>query len=160
MTDEFKAGIIVHRFNFMITISQLKKVDKKILDDINNLLPQLSEKAKQFSLKELQGILKQSSRVFLVAKEKSDVIGTGVLLMMRKFIGLCATIEDVVVDEKYRGKGIGKALMEKLIEIAKKRGVQHIDLTSRLEREDANAFYQRLGFERRNTNVYRLKFKA
>ncbi|MBI3335705.1 MAG: GNAT family N-acetyltransferase [Candidatus Portnoybacteria bacterium] len=140
----------------MIKISQLKKANNETLDDINRLLPQLSEKAKFFSLKELRGIANQKHIVFLAAKDGEHIIGMGLLYMMRKEIGLCATIEDVVVDERYRGKGIGKALMERLITEAKNRKVLHIDLTSRPEREEANEFYKKLGFERRNTNVYRL----
>lgn len=146
-------------FSFMVTISRLERVTGQALGDINHLLPQLSQEGRAFSLKELQETCKQKNLVWLTVKEGKHIIGVASLCMMRKFIGLCATIEDVVIDERYRGKGIGKLLMEKLISQARKRGVLYIDLTSRPEREQANAFYQALGFKKRDTNVYRLKIK-
>ena len=70
--------------------------------------------------------------------------------------GLRAWIEDVVVDESARGRGIGAALNRRAIEIARQAGARTVDLTSRPDREAANRLYARLGFNQRNTNVYRL----
>ncbi|MEK7060924.1 MAG: GNAT family N-acetyltransferase, partial [Patescibacteria group bacterium] len=66
---------------------------------------------------------------------------------------------DIVVDEEYRGKGIGTKLITAAINQARKEGVKHIDFTSRPQRVAANRLYQRLGFKKRETNVYRLNFK-
>jgi ribosomal protein S18 acetylase RimI-like enzyme len=66
-----------------------------------------------------------------------------------------AWIEDVVVDDAARGKGVGAALNERAIEVARGLGARTVDLTSRPSREAANRLYQRLGFEPRETNVYR-----
>ena len=66
-------------------------------------------------------------------------------------------IEDVVVDEKYRGRGIATKLVNYAIEKAKNNGVISLDLTSRPERENASKLYLKLGFKKRNTNVYRIK---
>ncbi|HUY17548.1 MAG TPA: hypothetical protein VMV11_08300 [Acidimicrobiales bacterium] len=41
------------------------------------------------------------------------------------------------------------------VDEARRRSVRSIDLTSRPSREVANALYRKLGFERRETNVYR-----
>ena len=65
-------------------------------------------------------------------------------------------IEDVVVDESARGHGVGAALVFEAIELAKRRGARHVNLTSRSSREEANRLYQRAGFVIRDTNVYRL----
>ena len=69
--------------------------------------------------------------------------------------GRRAWIEDVVVDENARGKGVGQLLNERALEIAKVAGARTVDLTSRPSREAANRLYQRLGFVERETNVYR-----
>ena len=69
--------------------------------------------------------------------------------------GTKAWVEDVVVDDGARGKGVGKSLMRHAMEQAKKLGAKTVDLTSRPSREAANKLYQSLGFETRETNVYR-----
>ena len=69
--------------------------------------------------------------------------------------GTRAWIEDVVVDESARGRGVGEALNRRAMKIALERGAQTIDLTSRPAREAANRLYQRLGFAARETNIYR-----
>jgi ribosomal protein S18 acetylase RimI-like enzyme len=66
-----------------------------------------------------------------------------------------AWIEDVIVDADARGKGVGEALSREAIRIAASRGARTIELTSRPSREAANRLYQRLGFQPRETNVYR-----
>jgi len=80
------------------------------------------------------------------------------LIVMKIPTGNKAWIEDVVVDQSARGKGLGKALMNYAHVKAKKLGVKSIDLTSRPSRESANKLYQNLGYEIRETNVYRHKF--
>jgi ribosomal protein S18 acetylase RimI-like enzyme len=71
--------------------------------------------------------------------------------------GLRAWIEDVVVDEDARGRGVGAALNQVAIALADELGARTIDLTSRPSREAANRLYQRLGFVARETNVYRFE---
>jgi len=74
--------------------------------------------------------------------------------------GQRAWIEDVVVHEDARGLGIGESLTLAAVNEARERGVRSIDLTSRPSREAANALYQKLGFERRETNVYRFVIES
>ena len=74
--------------------------------------------------------------------------------------GLRAWIEDVVVDENARGRGIGELLNRRAIEIAVSEGAKTIDLTSRSSRSAANRLYQRLGFVARDTNIYRYEAEA
>ena len=69
--------------------------------------------------------------------------------------GIKAWIEDVVVDENARGKGVGKILMNHAMEEARSLGAKSLDLTSRSSREAANKLYQAIGFQERETNVYR-----
>jgi ribosomal protein S18 acetylase RimI-like enzyme len=69
--------------------------------------------------------------------------------------GVRAWIEDVVVDDGSRGAGVASALVAAALERAQEQGARTVDLTSRPDREAANRLYVRLGFERRETNVYR-----
>ena len=91
----------------------------------------------------------------LVAVEDGTILGALTLVTFRIPTGLRAWIEDVVVDDAARGKGVGAALNNRAIELAAEHGARTVDLTSRPSREAANRLYQRLGFERRETNVYR-----
>ena len=68
-----------------------------------------------------------------------------------------AWIEDVVTDETARGRGVGEALTLRAVELAGAAGARTVELTSRPSREAANRLYLRLGFETRETNVYRLE---
>ena len=72
--------------------------------------------------------------------------------------GRKAWIEDVVVDQNYRGKGYGKVMIEKVMELCRNKGNVTLMLTSRPSRIVANQLYQSLGFEKRETNVYKMKF--
>ena len=76
--------------------------------------------------------------------------------------GWKAWIEDVVVDAQYRGKGYGKLLVNHAIDVIREKaqtyGNLSLMLTSRPSRISANQLYQQLGFEKRETNVYKMKF--
>jgi ribosomal protein S18 acetylase RimI-like enzyme len=78
------------------------------------------------------------------------------LVTFRIASGLRAWIEDVVVSDSARGRGVGEALSRAAIERARDQGARTVELTSRPQRTAANALYQKLGFIRRDTTVYRL----
>lgn len=67
-----------------------------------------------------------------------------------------AWIEDVVVDDRYRGRGFGKSLVAHAIEFVKSKDIPLLMLTSNPKRTAANKLYQDLAFERKETNVYRM----
>ena len=80
------------------------------------------------------------------------------MVLFRIPTGVRAMIEDVVVDEALRGRGIGEALSREALKVARENGARTVDLTSRPSREAANRLYQRIGFKLRDTNVYRYSF--
>lgn len=88
-----------------------------------------------------------------VTEEK--IVGALTLVIFRIPTGLRAWIEDVVVDEAARGHGVGAALTKTAVRIAQGEGARTIDLTSRPSREAANRLYERLGFQLRDSRVYR-----
>ena len=69
--------------------------------------------------------------------------------------GVRAWIEDVVIDDAVRGNGVAAALVRPPLDLAVAFGARTVDLTSRPDREAANRLYVEMGFEARQTNVYR-----
>ncbi len=104
---------------------------------------------------ELAAIIANDSCDVLVAKDGDSIVGSLTLVVFPIPTGIRAWIEDVVVDESARGKGVGEALNTFALQRARERGAKTVDLTSRPSREAANRLYQRLGFVARDTNVYR-----
>ena len=85
-----------------------------------------------------------------------EILGTLTLVTFPIPTGLRAWIEDVVVDEAARGRGVGAALTQEAVRLAHEAGARTVDLTSRPSREAANRLYERLGFQMRDSKVYRL----
>lgn len=140
----------------MADIVQLKSADEGSLIEINALLRQLSLTHKQTSLDDLQQVLHSPETEVWVAKESGGIVGMAALVLILKPGGVVGRIEDVVVDEGQRGKGLGRLLMEKLVERGKARGAEALHLSSRPSREAANTLYQKLGFKVHETNSYYL----
>lgn len=135
------------------------QITKKDVADINDLLPQLSKNARPLNLDQLVEITKQSG--FYVAFRLSTtkkIIGIGSIIFIQTFMGLKALIEDVIVDEKHRGQKLGERIVKALIELARQKKVEYIELTSKPARKAANKLYKKLGFRKRKTNVYKLEF--
>ena len=86
---------------------------------------------------------------------EARVVGMLTLAVFMLPTGVRAWIEDVVVDDEARGSGVASALVAAALERAQQEGARTVDLTSRPDREAANRLYVHLGFERRETNVYR-----
>ena len=76
---------------------------------------------------------------------------------MQKLDKRIGSVDDVVVDNAYRGQGLGAAIMHKVIEVAQEQKLKALSLTSRPARVAGNKLYQKLGFVQKETNVYRLK---
>jgi ribosomal protein S18 acetylase RimI-like enzyme len=93
--------------------------------------------------------------VLFAARVDSKIVGLLTLVVFRIPTAVRAWIEDVVVDELARGKGVGEALNRAALDEARRRGAKTVDLTSRPSRAAANRLYQRIGFVARETNVYR-----
>ena len=94
-----------------------------------------------------------------VIRDEGHIVATGTLCIKHTLEFTIADIESVVVSSKCRGRGYGKELMTAMIEAAKKMNVHHIQLTSNPARVAANRMYQELGFERYDTNCYKMVIK-
>ena len=136
-------------------IERAARVDDELVEALARLVPQLSRRSPGPTRRELEEIV--ATQTLLVARDRDRILGALTLVLYRIPTGLRARIEDVVVDEAARRRGIGEALTREAVDRARAAGAQHVDLTSHPSREAANRLYLRLGFERRETNAYRLE---
>ncbi|HEX4903051.1 MAG TPA: GNAT family N-acetyltransferase [Acidimicrobiales bacterium] len=134
------------------------EVTDGLVEAMQRLIPQLSSSSPPPGLDELVDIVRSpSTDLFLVTDDDGTVLGTATLVTFAIPTGRRAWIEDVVVDDAARGKGVGGALTRAMVDRAEELGCTTVDLTSRPSREAANRLYQREGFEPRDTNVYRYR---
>ncbi len=143
----------------MIHTTEVVEVDDELIAAFDRLTPQLSSSSPAPGADELAAIVSSPATVLFAARniDSGRIVGTLTLALFRIPTGLRAWIEEVVVDESVRGQGVGAALTEKALERARREGAKTVDLTSRPSRETANRLYQRVGFEARETNVYRYR---
>ena len=134
-----------------------KRVDNDLVVAFQRLIPQLSKSNPAPTKEQLESVVASDSSHILLAKLDGVIVGSLTLVIFHIPTGIRAWIEDVVVDAEARGKGIGEALNKFALSEAIQHGATTVDLTSRPSREAANRLYKRLGFEQRETNVYRYK---
>jgi ribosomal protein S18 acetylase RimI-like enzyme len=128
-----------------------------IVEAVEKLVPQLSRSNPPPTVDELGDIVASpATDLFIALADDGTIVGISTLAVFRIPTGLRAWIEDVVVDEAGRGMGVGAALTQAMLDRARDLGCLTVDLTSRPSREAANRLYQRAGFTRRETNVYRI----
>ena len=142
-------------------VEEVTEVTSDLVAAFARLVPQLSRSSPPPTEAELTEMVTSPATVVLVARDGGgEIVGTLTLALFRIPTGLRAWIEDVVVDEDVRGGGVGAALTRAALDRAAGAGARSVDLTSRPSREAANRLYRHLGFERRETNVYRFNLGA
>ena len=138
-----------------IEILKKSDIDDTVRFQITELHKQLNDSIKQCPLHQ---ILQEDNHViFAVCSIENQIVGIALLATYKVISGHRGMIEDVVVDTEHRGKGIGRKLMEKLLEEAKHRNLDSVLLFSGHHREAAISLYKSLGFTLRDSGVYNLK---
>jgi len=137
-------------------IKKINRFSERAFKAVSRLLPQLSSEAVLLSRQYFKSILASESIHFFIAElDKKQIAGMLTIAAYKTPSGVKVWIEDVVVDESYRGVGIGKELMLFAIDYSKSLGAKDIRLTSRPSRIAANELYSKLGFKKYETNFYR-----
>lgn len=136
-------------------IIEVKEATPQLIQEVNNLLAQLSTRKPQIDVTILQQIIDSPDTHLYIYYKEDKAAGMLTLASYLAPTGRKWWIEDVVVDERYRGCGIGQALVENAALEVHNHGGGSLLLTSRPSREAANRLYQRAGFEKRETNVYK-----
>ena len=140
-----------------IEIAVATRVDEELVAAFTRLIPQLSRSAPVPTPDLIREIVEAQASTVLIARDLRDhgrIVGMLTLIVFRIPTGVRAWIEDVVVDETVRGRGVGEGLSQEAVRRAVELGARTVELTSRPSREAANRLYQRLGFALRDSNVY------
>ncbi|HXJ98552.1 MAG TPA: GNAT family N-acetyltransferase [Gelidibacter sp.] len=137
-------------------IYKLITVTDEVVHAFEKLVPQLAPDCTLPSKEDLQAIVDSNHTILFMAEEHNELLGTLTLVLNKIPTGNKVWIEDVVVDSSARGKGVGEALIQFAVAYVKDQNITSINLTSSPDRVAANKLYQKLGFIKRQTNVYRL----
>ena len=137
-------------------IKKINRLSERAFEAVSRLLPQLSSDAELLTRQYFKNILASESIHFFICElDKRQIVGMLTIASYKTPSGIKVWIEDVVVDESQRGKGIGKELMLFAIGYSKSLGAKDIRLTSRPSRIAANELYLKLGFKKHETNFYK-----
>ena len=143
-------------------IHQATEVTEGLYQACQHLVPQLTYNNPPPTHEQLALLLSGGSSYLFIAQRQDPgstaIIGLATLAIYHVPTGLRGIIEDVIVDENARGRGIGEALTRACLDFAQQAGCPQVMLTSNPGRQAANRLYQRMGFKLRNTNVYRYSF--
>ena len=139
-------------------ITRLPAATDAFMQALARLMPQLSS-APVPTREHIQAVIESPASQILLAEEDGQIAGMLTLVVYATPAGRHAWIEDVVVDTAFRGRGLGAELTREAIQRAREAGAKAVSLTSRPAREAANRLYQKMGFQRWETNLYRLLLK-
>jgi len=140
----------------VVNVHEVNEVSDEVVEALTRLLPQLSSSSAPPTREQVSEMASSPATVLFIARDADGgIIGSLTLALFRIPTGMRAWIEDVVVDGAARGKGVGGLLVRQALARAAELGARTVDLTSRPSRTEANRLYVNLGFELRQTNVYR-----
>lgn len=140
----------------MSTILQIRHLTPELFKRLQQLTDQLTPQPMTLDEEVIRELIASPHSHLYVAIEAEEIAGMLTLGCYPSPTGRKAWIEDVVVDAAYRDRGIGAELVRHAIDEARRMGVEQLMLTSNPLREAANRLYQRMGFERKMTNCYKM----
>jgi ribosomal protein S18 acetylase RimI-like enzyme len=145
-------------YAFSMQIEIVADVTPDLVSAMARLLPQLSPNVRTPSHADLAKVVGSSGTSLLIARDEEDrFVGTLTLFVTATPSKVFGFIEDVVVDESARGHGVGEALVTEALRIAADRGATQTELHSGNHRQPAIRLYERVGFKRFDTNVFRYR---
>lgn len=143
-------------------IEKITQITQEVFETVQRLVPLLGLHKPKPSLDELTALVRSESSSLLIARfpnERSPIAGMLTISVYRVPTGIRSIVEDVVVDEQFRGRGVAKALLTCALKIAREAGASGVALTSNPQRVEANQLYLRMGFKKRETNAYFYELK-
>lgn len=123
---------------------------EQVLKLLEQLWPDQTIKSQELQQVFLQG-LNSEFHFYVCATLEANLIGF-VSLTIRSSLwqhGYIGHIDEIVVDKRYRGKGIGTKLLWHIVEVAKEKGCRRVELDSAFDRKQAHKFDEQNSFENR-----------
>jgi len=141
-----------------VRIEAVSGATPELQQALARLLPQLNPTLPPPDLERLERLLRDPDVTLLVARDGDEIVGTTTVVVYTTPFWIKARLDEVVVDESARGKGVGEALVKAALDVARERGAQIAELQSgRMPgREAAHRLYERLGFQIRSSDVFRI----
>ena len=141
-----------------ITIKEITTFSEEAFQAVKDLVSQLDDQFQMLTEDDFKAIISGGHTQLFIAKgnANNEIVGMITLVVYRIPYKYKGWLEDLVVDNKWRHQGIGKLLLENALRAAKVKKIKTLDFTSRPMRESANRLYESLGFQKRDTNVYRI----
>ena len=142
----------------MIETQLIKTADDAQTARVNELLNMLHSSPVSIDKERLNHLLKDDEfNLFVAENEEHTTIGMLTLTCCHTLAGEKAWIEDVIVDERFRGQGAGRALIRAAVRYAEDAGYSVVYLTSNPARTAARSLYCSEGFEEYETGVFRCR---
>lgn len=136
-----------------------KDFSDRYVADFERLFKELSGKEFRFSPSVINKIFSDPNLLHFVAKgDDSQIVGYCCVVVMNLLQGTRYHIESVVVDQDWRKHGIGFSMLSNVLDYLNNIGASHVNLTCNPNRKDAIKLYEKMGFSRPNTDVYRYHF--
>jgi ribosomal protein S18 acetylase RimI-like enzyme len=140
-----------------IVIERVAKFSSEIVDAVRRLIKQEGEHYQSLTDNDVQEMIQNPHGYLFIARHvpTQEIAGMIFVAIYRIPYVKKAYIDDIVVDEKFRKRGIATKLLQIAVEEAKKQHVSYVMLTARTTRV-ANKLYEKLGFQKRESHAYRL----
>lgn len=141
-----------------VRIEIVREFTPEIATSLRHLAEQLGKNYQELTDDAIKEMLSYPTHNILIARDNQTNQIAGMILCMVYRIPYIrkAYLDDLVVDKAFRKRGIATKLFQAAIDFAKEHGAAYIDFTSKPQRDAGNTLYEKLGFERRDTNLYRI----
>ena len=139
-------------------IEAVTHLTAEIHEALGRLLPQLNAKLGVPDADRMRRMLDDPDVVLLIAREGERIVGTTTVVVYTTPFWIKARLDEVVVDQSARRKGVGEALVKAALDVGRERGAQVAELQSGRgpTHEAAHRLYERIGFQVRDTDVFRI----
>src|SRR5258708_18164028 len=113
-------------------------------------------------MERMQRIVDDPAVTLVVAKQGDEVVGTSTVIVYSTPFWIKARLDEVVVDDSARGKGVGEALVQACLDIGRERGAEVAELQSGRgpQRAAAHRLYERMGFKIRESDVFPIDLRS
>ncbi len=132
-----------------------EELNKTVQNQITELYKQLNSSINQLSIEQI--LSTTNDTIIIVCEENKQIIGIAMIAKYKVISGYKGIIEDVVVHEEHRRKGIGRKLILNLLEEAQNCNLTEVLLFSGHHRVNAISLYKSVGFTLKNSGMYTLK---